>query len=34
MTVMGDHLAELKALADAMDIEFECYDTKKPEQLL
>jgi L-fucose isomerase len=34
MTVMGDYLAELKALAETMDIEFECYDTKKPEQLL
>jgi len=34
MTVMGDHLAELKALAEEADIDFECYDTKKPEQLL
>jgi L-fucose/D-arabinose isomerase len=33
MTVMGDHLAELKALAEEMNIEFECYDTKYPEQL-
>ncbi len=34
MTVRGDHLAELKALADETGIDFECYDTKKPEQLL
>ncbi|MBD3413009.1 MAG: hypothetical protein GF421_01085 [Candidatus Aminicenantes bacterium] len=34
MTVMGDHLSELKALAHEMEIPFECYDTKKPEDLI
>jgi len=34
MTVMGDHLSELKALAEEMKIPFECYDTQRPEDLI
>jgi len=33
MTVTGDHLSELKALAQEMGIPFECYDTRTPEEL-
>jgi L-fucose isomerase len=34
MTVCGDYLSELKALAEELDVPFECYDTISPEQLL
>jgi L-fucose isomerase-like protein len=33
MTVCGDYLAELKALAEELDIPFECYDYLTPEQV-
>lgn len=33
MTVLGDHLGELKALAEELDIPFECYDDKSPEDM-
>ncbi|MGK5083663.1 hypothetical protein WDW37_10195 [Bdellovibrionota bacterium FG-1] len=33
MTVCGDYLAELKALACELDIPFECYDDRTPEQI-
>jgi hypothetical protein len=33
MTVCGDYLAELKALAEELAIPFECYDHLQPEQL-
>ncbi len=33
MTVFGDYLADLKALAEALDIPFECYDFMTPEEL-
>lgn len=33
MTVLGDHLGELKALAEEVNIPFECYDDKTPEEL-
>ncbi|MFH1945081.1 MAG: hypothetical protein ABIK95_05580 [Acidobacteriota bacterium] len=33
ITVQGDYLAELKALAGLMDIPFECYDDVTPEDL-
>jgi len=33
MTVLGDHLAELKAIASEMGIPFECYDEMTPEEL-
>jgi L-fucose isomerase len=33
ITVLGDHLAELKALAEELDIPFECYDHLTPDQL-
>ncbi len=33
MTVMGDYLAELKAVAEEIGIPFECYDTMTPEEL-
>ncbi len=33
MTVCGDYLAELRALAEALDLPFECYDYRTPEQL-
>jgi len=34
ITVLGDHLAELKALAYEIGIPFECYDTMTPEELI
>ena len=33
ITVLGDHLAELKALAVELGIPFECYDELTPEEL-
>jgi L-fucose isomerase len=33
ITAPGDHLAELKALAEEMGIPFECYDESTPEEL-
>jgi L-fucose isomerase-like protein len=33
ITALGDHLGELKAVAEEMDIPFECYDHCKPEDL-
>lgn len=33
MTAFGDHLGALKALADELDMPFECYDTLTPEEL-
>ncbi|MBI3558405.1 MAG: hypothetical protein HY074_19220 [Deltaproteobacteria bacterium] len=33
MTAFGDHLAPLKALAEELDIPFECYDYLTPEQI-
>jgi L-fucose isomerase len=33
MTAFGDHLAELKALAEEMDIPFECYDYLTPQEI-
>ncbi len=33
VTVLGDRLADLKALADELHIPFECYDTRTPEQI-
>jgi hypothetical protein len=33
MTVLGDHLSELKALAEEISIPFECYDFTTPEEL-
>jgi L-fucose isomerase len=33
MTAFGDHLLPLKALAEELDIPFECYDYLTPEQL-
>jgi hypothetical protein len=30
MTVCGDYLAELKALAEELGIPFECYDHRSP----
>ncbi|MGD2246261.1 MAG: hypothetical protein PVI11_06930 [Candidatus Aminicenantes bacterium] len=33
MTVLGDHLGELKALAEELGIPFECYDEMAPEDL-
>ncbi len=33
ITVLGDHLSELKALAEEIDVPFECYDTTTPEGL-
>lgn len=33
MTAFGDHLGALKALAEELDIPFECYDYLTPEQL-
>ena len=33
MTACGDHLAELKALSEAVGIPFECYDHCRPEDL-
>ncbi|MFQ6069380.1 MAG: L-fucose/L-arabinose isomerase family protein [Candidatus Aminicenantales bacterium] len=33
LTVCGDYLAELKALAEELDIPFECYDHLKPEDI-
>jgi L-fucose isomerase-like protein len=33
ITVLGDHLAELKALAEEMGIPFECYDDITPEEV-
>jgi L-fucose isomerase-like protein len=34
ITVLGDHLAELKAVAEGIGIPFECYDTMTPEELV
>jgi hypothetical protein len=33
MTVCGDYLAELKALAGEVGIPFECYDHRSPEEI-
>ena len=33
MTACGDHLASLKALAEAIDIPFECYDYRTPAEI-
>lgn len=33
ITVLGDYLSELKALAEVLNIPFECYDTKTPDEL-
>lgn len=33
ITVVGDYLADLKAVAEALDIPFECYDYKTPDQI-
>lgn len=33
MTAFGDHLGALKALASYLDIPFECYDYKTPEEI-
>jgi L-fucose isomerase-like protein len=33
MTVCGDYLAELKALAEELGIPFECYDYRTPEEI-
>ena len=33
MTVLGDHLSDLKAVAEELDIPFECYDDITPNQL-
>lgn len=33
MTAFGDHLGALKALAGQLDIPFECYDYKTPEEI-
>jgi L-fucose isomerase len=33
MTVRGDHLAELKAVAGEVGIPFECYDHLTPEEI-
>jgi L-fucose isomerase-like protein len=33
MTAFGDHLSELKALAQELDVPFECYDYRTPEEL-
>jgi len=34
MTVLGDHLAELKAVACELGTPFECYDDKTPEEII
>ena len=33
MTVFGDYLADLKALAEELEIPFECYDFKTPKEI-
>jgi L-fucose isomerase-like protein len=33
LTALGDHLAELKAVAQELGIPFECYDYRTPEEL-
>lgn len=33
MTVFGDYLSELKALAEELDMPFECYDYRTPEEI-
>jgi L-fucose isomerase len=33
MTAFGDHLAPLKALAEEIDVPFECYDYRTPEEI-
>jgi len=33
MAVFGDYLADLKALAEEMNIPFECYDFKTPDEI-
>ena len=33
ITVCGDHLADLKAVAEALGVPFECYDDLTPDQL-
>jgi L-fucose/D-arabinose isomerase len=33
ITVFGDHLADLKAVAEALGVPFECYDDLTPDQL-
>jgi len=33
MTVCGDYLAELKALAEELKVSFECYDHRTPTEI-
>jgi len=33
ITVLGDHLADLKAVAEELGIPFECYDYRTPEEI-
>lgn len=33
ITVLGDYLADLKAVADELNIPFECYDYRTPEEI-
>jgi hypothetical protein len=33
MTVFGDYLADLKSLAEELEIPFECYDYRTPEEI-
>ncbi len=33
MTVLGDHLADLKAVAEELRIPFECYDYRTPDEI-
>jgi hypothetical protein len=33
MTVLGDHLGALKAVAEELGIPFECYDHLTPEEV-
>jgi hypothetical protein len=33
ITALGDHFAELKAVAEELNIPFECYDHLTPDQL-
>ena len=33
MTVRGDHLAALKAVAEELHIPFECYDYRTPAEI-
>ena len=33
ITVLGDYLADLKAVAEVLDLPFECYDYRTPEEI-